>query len=61
MDLLPEDGDEAVAVFGEEGVAERGGIECFELLGAEGADVVEVYMTKWLTNVVHDSAFGVYG
>jgi hypothetical protein len=43
LDLLPEDGHHAVRVFVEQCVAEGRGVYGFEELGAEGADVIEVW------------------
>lgn len=42
LDLLAENGDEACAVGGKEGVAERRGEEGFVHFGGEGTDVVKV-------------------
>lgn len=48
LDLLTENSDDAVAVGGEEGVAERGGEDGFEEFGGEGTHVVEVCMyERW--------------
>ena len=43
LDLLPEDGYDAVGVFSEKCLAERGLVDCFEHLGREGAHIVEVW------------------
>jgi hypothetical protein len=43
LDLLAEDGDEAVAVGVEELFAQRRRVDCVEELCGEGADVVEVW------------------
>jgi hypothetical protein len=42
LDLLAEDGNDAVAVFLEERVTERRRVDSFKELRAEGADEVEV-------------------
>lgn len=47
LDLLAENGHDAVAVFLEERVAEGRRVDGFEELCAEGADVVEVWK-GWL-------------
>jgi hypothetical protein len=47
LDLLSEDGHDAIAVLLEEGLAQVGGVDGLEDLGTERTDVVEVYV--WLS------------
>lgn len=44
LDLLAEDGYDAVAIFLEEGLAQVGGVYGFEDLLAEWANVIQIYM-----------------
>jgi hypothetical protein len=51
LNLLAEDGNDAIRVLLEEGFAQRRAVDGLEELGAEGADVVQV----WRWSVYHQS------
>jgi hypothetical protein len=51
LNLLAEDGDNSIRILLEEGFAQRRAVDSLEELGAEGADVVQV----WRQSVCHQS------